>query len=62
MSDSSETPEFAWIVPDALTPHETGTVYFQVNDTDYHDSNGELQSYIEEVATILLVGTTNDVL
>ena len=60
MSDTSETPAFAWKEEDALTPHESGTVYFQISETSYTNSDGDTVDYAEGAASVLLIGTTND--
>ena len=60
MSDTSETPAFAWKDEDALTPIESGTVYFQISETSYVNSDGDTVDYAEGAASVLLVGTTND--
>lgn len=59
-SNAAETPAFAWKEEDELTPHESGTVYFQVEETSYTDSTGATLDYAEGAASVMLVGTTND--
>ena len=61
-SDSAETPAFAWKEEDGLTPHEAGTVYFQVEETSYANSAGTTLDYTEGAASVMLVGTSNDAL